>query len=168
MVLNIGAKFEGKLMCAFKNVIRNFANFYHSMFEKSKNWNFDGILLSKVENIKENYVSRQWRMMQNLKRNWLVSSKLIWIWWILTQALRYLKNLYFNGLLLTKIYVWAKKVQRSYVWFYWILMQNLKENWRVLSKMNEEFCKFSPEQTWNSKNWDFDGILLSTVENVWA
>ena len=59
MVLNIGAKFEGKLMWAFKNVIRNFANFYHSMFEKSKNWNFDGILLSKVENIKESYVSRQ-------------------------------------------------------------------------------------------------------------
>ena len=135
MVLNIGAKFEGKLMCTFKNGIRNFANFYHSMFEKPKNWNFDGILLSKVENIKEDYVSRQWRMMQNLKRNWLVSSKLIWIWWILTQALANLKNLYFNGLLLTKIYVWAKKVQRSYVWFYWILMQNLKENWRMLSKM---------------------------------
>ena len=35
-------------------------------------------------------------------------------------------------------------------------------------KWHEEFSKFSPEQTWNSKNWDFDGILLSTVENVWA
>ena len=28
-----------------------------------------------------------------------------------------------------------KKVQRSYVWWHWILMQNLKENWLVLSKM---------------------------------
>ena len=28
-----------------------------------------------------------------------------------------------------------KKVPRSYVWWHWILMQNLKENWLVLSKM---------------------------------
>ena len=28
-----------------------------------------------------------------------------------------------------------KKVQRSYVWWHWILMQNLKENWLVLSEM---------------------------------
>ena len=28
-----------------------------------------------------------------------------------------------------------KKVQRSYVWWHWILMQNLKGNWLVLSKM---------------------------------
>ena len=50
-------------------------------------------------------------MMQNLKRNWLVSSKLTWgIWRILTRALENLKNLHFNGLLLNKVYnVWAKK-----------------------------------------------------------
>ena len=57
------------------------------------------------------YVSWQWRMMQKLKRNWLVSSKLTWgIWQILTRALENLKNLHFNGLLLNKVYnVWAKK-----------------------------------------------------------
>ena len=76
-------------------------------------------------------------MMQHLKRNWIVNSKLTWgIWRILTRALENLKNLHFNGLLLTKVYnVWAKKVQRSYVWWHWRLMQNLKENWLVLSKM---------------------------------
>ena len=49
--------------------------------------------------------------MQNLKRNWLVISKLTWgIWQILAQVLENLKNLHFNGLLLTKAYnVWAKK-----------------------------------------------------------
>ena len=37
---------------------------------------------------------------------------------------------------LTKVYnVWARKVQVSYVWWHWRLMQNLKENWPVLSKM---------------------------------
>ena len=58
------------------------------------------------------------------------------IWRVLTWALKNLKYLHFNGLLLTKAYnVWAKKVQRSFVWWYWTLMQNLKENWFVLSKM---------------------------------
>ena len=45
-----------------------------------------------------------------MKRNWLVSSKLTWeIWRILTRALENLKNLHFNGLLLNKVHVWAKK-----------------------------------------------------------
>ena len=47
-------------------------------------------------------------------KNWrgtdYVSSKLTWgIWRILTQALENLKNLLFNGLLLTKVHVWGKK-----------------------------------------------------------
>ena len=48
MGLNIGAASEGKLTCAFKNGMRNLAMLY---VRKSKNWDFDGILLSKVENV---------------------------------------------------------------------------------------------------------------------
>ena len=48
MALNIEATFEGKLTCAFKNDMRNLANFHQSM---SKKWNFDGVLLFKVENV---------------------------------------------------------------------------------------------------------------------
>ena len=77
-------------------------------------------------------MSWQWRMIQNLKRTWLVSSKLKWgIWRILTRALENLKNLHFKGLLLTKAYVWAKKS----IWLHYRLIQNWKENWLVLSKM---------------------------------
>ena len=56
-------------------------------------------------------MSWQWKMMQNLKRNWLVCSKLTWgIWRSLTGALENLKNLHFNELLLNKLYnAWAKK-----------------------------------------------------------
>ena len=58
-------------------------------------------------------------------------------YWALS-ALECLKHLHFNGLLLTKVYnVWAKKVQKSYVWWHWRLMENSKENW------HEEFGKFS-------------------------
>ena len=50
MALNTDATFDGKLTCAFKNVIRDLANFHQSMF-KSKNWDFDGVFLSKIENV---------------------------------------------------------------------------------------------------------------------
>ena len=55
-------------------------------------------------------MSWQYRMMQNLKKYWLAVSKLTWgIWRMLTQALKSLKNLHFDLLLLHKVYnVWAK------------------------------------------------------------
>ena len=43
MALNIGAKFEGKLTCAFINDVRNFANFHQSMFESLKIGTFIGL-----------------------------------------------------------------------------------------------------------------------------
>ena len=94
-------------------------------------------------NVQGSYLSWQWKTMQNWKRNWLVISKLTWVlWWILTRALENLEHLHFNGLLLTKVYnVWAKKVQGSYAWWHWILMQNLKENWFVLFKMTWRMCQ---------------------------
>ena len=51
------------------------------------------------------------KMIANLKRNRLVTSKLTWgIWQILTQALENLKNLHFNVLLLNKVYnVWPER-----------------------------------------------------------
>ena len=36
MALNTDAKFEGKMTCAFKNDMRNLANFHQSMFESLK------------------------------------------------------------------------------------------------------------------------------------
>ena len=48
MALNIDAIFEGKLTYAFKNEFNKFSSEH---VRKSKNWDFDGILLSKVENV---------------------------------------------------------------------------------------------------------------------
>ena len=64
----------------------------------------------------EEILSWQWRM-TNLKRNWLVISKLRWgIWRISIRALESLKNFHFNVLLLSEVYiVWAKKAQRNYL-----------------------------------------------------
>ena len=50
MTLKSGAKFEGKLTCCLENDMRNLTNFHQST-PKCRNWNFDLILLSKVENL---------------------------------------------------------------------------------------------------------------------
>ena len=141
MKLNSDAKFEEKLSCCLENDMSNLGNFHQSTW-KCQNWNFDKILLSKVENVwalnlQWSYVSWQWRMIQKLKRNWLVVLKLTWgTSQILTRALESLKNLCFNWLLVTKVYnVWATKVQRSYLSWHWRVMQILKKNWLVVSKM---------------------------------
>ena len=133
------AKFEEKLTCRLGNDMRNLTNFHQSTW-KCQNSDFDGILLSKVEkvwaqNLQRSYVSWQWTI-QNFTRNWIVISKLTCFDWILTRALENLKKLLFNWLLWSKYIIFElRKVQRSYVWWHWWLMQNLKEKWLVLSRM---------------------------------
>ena len=70
------------------------------------------------------YVSWRWRLIKKLKNNWLVILKLTWrTSEILTRALGSLKYLYFNWLLVTKVYIAsATKVQRSYLsWHWWVM-----------------------------------------------
>ena len=50
MTLKSDAKFEEKLTCSLENDKGNLANFHQST-GKSQNWDFDGIMLSKVENL---------------------------------------------------------------------------------------------------------------------
>ena len=50
MTLKSDAKFEKKLTCGLENDMRNLANFLKSI-GKCQNWDFDGILLSKGENV---------------------------------------------------------------------------------------------------------------------
>ena len=43
------AKFEEKLTCGLENDMRNVENFHQNTL-KCRNWDFDGILLLKIEN----------------------------------------------------------------------------------------------------------------------
>ena len=85
-----------KLTCGLKNNLRNLLNFHASSW-KSKNLHFDGLLLSKAykdldEKVQKSYVSWHWRVMQSLKKNWLLVPKMTWgIWWILMRAVASLK-----------------------------------------------------------------------------
>ena len=155
MTLKSDAKFEEKLTCCLENDMRNLANFHQST-RKYQNWNFDGILLLKVETydskIYREVVSWQWRMIQKLKKNWLVVLKLTWgtsqIW---TQALKSLKNFYFNWLLVTKSnIVWATKVQRSYL------------SWQL-----KRYTNFEEKLTCGlKKTWEIWQIFTRALESV--
>ena len=70
-----------------------------------------------------------------------------------------LKNLHFTRLPLTKIYVWAKKVRRSYVWWNWRLLQNLKESWiwEILTRALESL-----------ETETLIGFFYPKLENLWA
>ena len=102
MTLRSDAKFGPKLICGLENDMGNFENFCQSTGQ-CQNWDFDGILLFKAENawakiLQKIYVNWRWRMMQNLKRNWVVVSKLAWgISQILIRPLERLKSLHFNS-----------------------------------------------------------------------
>ena len=47
MVMNVDAKFEGKMTCASKNDMRNLANFHWSTFESLKIWTLMGSFYPK-------------------------------------------------------------------------------------------------------------------------
>ena len=65
-----------------------------------------------------------------LKKDWLAVSNMTWrIWWVFTQPLKSLK-ISFWWLFLSKVYkVRAIKIQRSYLSWHWIVMQNLNKPW---------------------------------------
>ena len=50
MTLKSNKKFEEKLTCDLENDMENLVNF-HLSTRKSQHWDFDEILLSKVENV---------------------------------------------------------------------------------------------------------------------
>ena len=129
--------------------MKNLLNLYQST-RKSQNWDFDEILLSKVENVWA--VNYKGIMCQN-NEEWYKIRRGIdllfqietTVWQTLTQALKYLTNLHFNGLLFTKVYnVWAKKVQKCYVWWQLRLMQ--KHKGKLTFVFQNDIRKFWPAE----------------------
>ena len=82
--------------CGFKNGMMNWVNFHWST-QKSENLYFDGFFMPKAHNVfarkfQRNYVSWNWRVMQNLKENWLLAWKMTrQIWLIFMRAVESLK-----------------------------------------------------------------------------
>ena len=84
MTLKGGAKCKWKLTCGLKND----KEFCYFSCEQLKVWKFalDGFLLSKGykvlhDKVQKSYFSWHWRVMQSLKKNWLLVSKMTWQIW---------------------------------------------------------------------------------------
>ena len=139
----------------------------------SPNLYLDRLLLLKVykisaKKVQRSCVSWHWRLMQNLKKNWFVVSKLTRIWGILFGALKSLKNLHFDLSLPWKVCnVWSKKYRgvifhdtREWCKIWRKTNFGLENNIKNLANFHQSTCK--------SQNGESDGILLSKVENIWA
>ena len=174
MRLKIDATFEEKLISYSKND-KNLVNFDLST-RNSQNFHSDWFRLCKVYNVWPkksrgvSYLSWHWRVMENLKKNWLVVWKMTWgIWQIFTRALEKSQNWDFDGILLSKVEnVWASTLQSSYVSWQWRMMQNLKRNWLVVSKLTWGIWRILTRTLKSLKNLHFNGLLLNKVYNVWA
>ena len=129
MTLNGDSKSKGKLSRDLKCDISNLVIF-HGSCRKAENLYFDGLLLSKAYNIldkkvQKSYVSWNWRVMESLKKNWLLIPKMTWgIWWILMQAVVSLK-----------IYTLMCYFCRKYIIF------DPKKYRAVMCHNTEEWCK---------------------------
>ena len=108
--------------------------------------------------------------MQNLKKNWLVVWKMTRIWWILTCAHEICKISTFVGSFNAKYITFDlknaeelsfKDTEEGYkIWRITNCGTNLEDDMRNIANFYHSI--------WKYQNWDFDGIFLSKVENVWA
>ena len=143
MTLNSDGKFKEKVLCGFKYYIKNLVNFHpttqnyenifsmvsfcprYTSFELQK---YRGVIFHDTE---------QWCKI------WIDHDLAVWkatwrIWFTFIRALKSLKNRTLMGFL-SKVYnVSVRNFYRNYVSWLWKVMQNLKENWVVASKMTCE------------------------------
>ena len=142
MKLKRDTKFGEESTCHFKIGIRNLTKFDPSTRKSKKNlilmgsfWakcillelkKYRGVILHETE---EGY--KLWRGIDSSFQNWHKEFDKI-----LTGALKSLKKIHFNELLLNKVYiVWAEKVQKNNLSWNWRGIQNLERNRVVVSKL---------------------------------
>ena len=161
MTLKGDAKFKGKLTRDLKNDTRNFVNFHTSSW-KSENLHFDGLFLSKAykvldEKVKKNSVSWPWRVMQSLKKNWLLAPKMTrGIWEILMRAVASLK-----------IYSLMCNIRRKHIIFEpkkygGVMCHNTEERFKIWGETD-----WTWPNIWKSQNLHFNRLPLTKVYNVW-
>ena len=157
--------------------MRNLANFHQNTW-KCQNWYFHGILLFKVENAwATNYMSYRgvisndteewwkiWREIDLSFQNWHKEFDEFWL-----QNSKVSKIYTFMGCFLPNYIMFELKKYRG-------VMFNCTQDWYKIWKKTGLFFQKTDmrnlanfhQSTWKSPNWDFDGILLSKVTNVWV
>ena len=172
MTLKSDKKSQEKVIFCFKTD-KNLMNFDLSPWN-TQNFCFDWFLLCKTCNVwpkkvKRSYLSWHWRVMQNLKSNWFVVSKLTRIiWQSLTQALKSLNNFHFNWLILSKLYIKLENYGE-------VIFRDIEKwckTWRGIDMSFQNwlgvFDKFWPRALERLKNLHFNWLSLTKVDIAWA
>ena len=82
MTMKNDTKIEEELTCCFETDMRNLTNLTGAL-GSLKNLHFNGLLVTKIKTVLRSHLSWHWRVMQNLKKSWLVAWKMTWgIWQI--------------------------------------------------------------------------------------
>ena len=140
--------------------------------ESLKNFHFNGLLLSKVyivwaKKVQRSYLSWHWRVMQNLKKNWLVVWKMTWeIWQIFTRAFERVKIGTFAQIRKCKTLNFTEELC-TYVPWQWKIMQNLKRNWLFISILTLGIWGILTRVLENLKKLHFNWLLDQCIY-VWA
>ena len=168
MALKIDIKFEGELTCASKNYMRNLWQIFNralesliirtlmaSFYLKLKMYELKIYMVDVCHDNEE--WCKNWRGIDLPFQNWYEEcdeflpehSKISQIWTLM--------GCFWSKYIMFEL----KKVQRSYVWWHKRLMQNLKEDWLVLSKITWRIWQIFVHRL---KNSDF--ILESEVTKL--
>ena len=96
-------------------------------------------------------------MMEHLRRNWLVISKVTWGNWLKHSKVS--ENLTLMGLFWAKYIVWDKKVEKV---FFMTLRSDAKfeEKLTYVLENDRRNSAVFHQSTQKSHNWDFDGIFF--------
>ena len=164
--LNSNAKLEEKLTCGLENGMRNMAVFYKSGWKilklglwwdpfvqsrKSSSLKFTEELCVKTMKNDAKFKLKELTYRFKIDMRNLVN---------FDTSTQNSQNVNFDWFLLCKVYnVWPKKVQRSYLQWHWIVMQNLKKNQLVVWKMAWTIWQIFTRAFENFQSCDCDRIL---------
>ena len=167
-------KLGEELTSHFKVDMRSLTNFDPSTW-KSQKFLFEWIPFEKsiyclnYKKVRKSYLSWNWRGMQNLERNLLVSKLAQVIWQILTWAFKSIKNFLLIGSFSTKYILFElKKLQKSYLSWNWRGIHNLERNRLVVSKLAYGIWQLLTWALKSLKYFHFNSPLLSKVNIVWV
>ena len=156
MTLKSDAKFEEKQTCGLENDMWNIANFHQStwIISKLRLWcdpftqSIKCMSLKFTEELCVKTMKNDAKFEKELTCHFKIDKRNLTNFDPSTQVSKICTLM---GSFWTNYIMFELEKHRSYVWWQWRLMENLKESWLMLSKMTWEFGKLSPEALKNPK-----------------
>ena len=121
------------------------------------------------EKVQKSYASWHWRVMQSLKKSWLLVPKMTWrIWWILMREVASQKSCNLMCYFCRKYSMFVPKKYRGVMYH---KTQEWCQIWGGTDLCFKKWHEGSGEfwlNTRNSQNLHFNGLLLSKLYNILA